>query len=137
MNVAFWPMDKVMLDACSTTIGLQAPHWCEPLAADRVYAEYEKHLGKNSVSREFGRAHCLMLRFMMEGDAVKARSIHRELLKRYASADLSCDMLETVNAVVVDDMLKIILKRDRNSRHQVRKACQCLLEAIEIMKSFS
>jgi hypothetical protein len=137
MNEAYWPMDKVMLDARSTTIGLQAPHWCEPLAADRIYAEYEKHLGENSISREFGRAHCLMLRFTMEGDTVNARSIHRELLRRYASADLNCNMLDTVNAVVIDDMLKIILKRDRNSRHLVRKACQCLLEAVEIMKSIS
>jgi hypothetical protein len=127
-------MDMVMLDFQSSTIVQDMSRWSEPLVADEIHAEYNRRLGKSEISEAFGRRHCRMWGFMLQGDASRAQSTHRELLKLCNTVNLDCAALGAINATVLSNLLSVIRRRARCSRYETREACQRLLDAVAMVK---
>ncbi len=104
--------------------------WSAPLIADRVHDGYERLFGgANEFSETLSWLHRRLWQTLLEGDAPQAERARSDLMSVARLASLPAQEIEAIDAVIVDDLLRVILRHGASSRETARCCGMRLVQA--------
>ncbi len=103
--------------------------WSEAAVRDRLSSFYLTRIADASLAGQAARLHWSIWRSYLNDLAVPARASRQALTKWLMEARLPVDLIETGDAIVIDEIAELILRRFRRAPLQAKAYTKCLVAA--------
>lgn len=104
--------------------------WSDPLVGDRLSEAYDICFGGNmEFCRPMTRQHSRVWRMIIGGDKRRAADARRDLLRLARACRLSVEALDSIDRLVLDELVDVIAARFQGSPANTRLYNRLMVEA--------
>ncbi len=104
--------------------------WSDPLVGDRLSEAYDICFGGNmELCRPMTRQHSRVWRMIIGGDKRRAADARRDLLRLARACRLSVEALDSIDRLVLDELVDVIAARFQGSPANTRLYNRLMVEA--------
>ena len=103
--------------------------WAEPIIVDRALEAYDVGLSNRVASNIMARKHCRMWRAVIQDQPRDVQGASEELQQTGAKFGVEAQVIDDVNAAVLEELVDVVLCRYRSSRSAARTFSMVLMSA--------